>query len=1035
MPRFFTLLFAASCLTAAGQGEFSLNLDENKTLFAADSVFCLGDLISVSIQIPADYPDTEEVEDVPWSLSFNGNTIPDNQLTEYLWLVGTVGTSISDWSSQSELIFLPLLEGSFTVDVQPYVFLSNTSLDISPLTIEVVNDTSCFESPDSDSNGENQIASLVVETVVVHDGAIPELEGHTTYRIYAELNSPYDFLSAVTGNGLFPLALECENGAIYNSSFGADFADQINPLLYDFFPELEFDSWFTIGSESSDTETFVLSVGDSFSDAMSSFNAGEGFLINDAIGGGWFNTFDCSISNSYSPEQSELELCAQGNSAFAGEDNRVLLAQITTNGTISGVFNLQVFPNGSQPDDQEFDGLTFSSNPNAVFGCTDSLANNFNPEASTDDLSCIFDCSLELNLVDIIQPECFGSGNGGIELDASGVQGEDYFFLNYIPEGALEDPAAYGGQNLGYLYGLTAGYYYVWVLDGAGCVDSMGVQVPEPADIEINLVLTDSVTCAGSNDAVLTLESVEGGNGGYESYFLSQIGGSLFIEPSSPLYQWSNLAGDASYYVHLRDSLGCYGQSNYIFIPEGPPCSSGCTDMSACNYDPSAQDDDGSCLYLDECGVCGGFGISDDACDCEGNILDVIGVCGGTCQSDHDNNGVCDNQEVFGCAYPVAENYSVDVTHDDGSCIFPCEGEVNTNVFDWDGDYLVTVTDFLMMLSVYGDTDVDLDGVWDSGDDCVDTNACNYASDPSQPCSFLDVLSVCGGGCESDEDNDGICDDIDTCIGIEDECGVCNGLGPTEIVIEEIVITYDSVFLPLDNDWYVFPVSADTTFTFTCAPPSFSTCGDPVSYQGYEYATVLIGDQCWFAENLRNQNYDNGDAIPSGLSDSEWTSTTSGATAVYGEGTSTCNTNSPDGDACDDAWSLSEYGRLYNWHAVDDSRGLCPSGWHVPTDVEWTVMTDFSLGGSSVAGGQMKTTYGWMNGSNGTNSSGFSGLPGGGLFDDGYFSSAGGTGYWWSSSPIGSYAWTRYLNFYPPENVDRINYAHRFGLSVRCIKD
>ena len=65
---------------------------------------------------------------------------------------------------------------------------------------------------------------------------------------------------------------------------------------------------------------------------------------------------------------------------------------------------------------------------------------------------------------------------------------------------------------------------------------------------------------------------------------------------------------------------------------------------------------------------------------------------------------------------------------------------VNTNVFDWDGDYVVTVTDFLMMLSVYGDTDVDLDGVWDSGDECVDTSACNYASDPSGPALTSTIL-------------------------------------------------------------------------------------------------------------------------------------------------------------------------------------------------------------------------------------------------------------------------------------------------------
>jgi len=456
-----------------------------------------------------------------------------------------------------------------------------------------------------------------------------------------------------------------------------------------------------------------------------------------------------------------------------------------------------------------------------------------------------------------------------------------------------------------------------------------------------------------------------------------------------------------------------------------------CNNPEACNYTEGSVDDS-NCLFLDQCGVCGGPGIVFGDCDCDGNQLDAAGVCGGDCLADENGNGVCDNSEVYGCTYELAENYASEATYDDGSCTFPCEGVVNTNVFDWDGDYVVTVTDFLMMLSVYGDTDVDLDGVWDSGDDCVDTNACNYANDPSEPCTYIDILGVCGGGCEADEDNDGICDDVDTCIGIEDECGVCNGPGPTEVVIEDITILYDSVYAENIDTWFVYELGADTTFSYTCAP-FFGDCGDPVSYQGYDYATVLIGDQCWFAENLRNENYDNGDAIPAGLSDSEWSSTTSGATAVYGEGSSTCSTGTPDGDACDEVWSLNEYGRLYNWYAVDDARGLCPSGWHVPTDEEWTVMTD-GLGGASVAGGEMKTTYGWNTGSNGTNSSGFSGLPGGYRIFNGNFSNAGYYGSWWSSSPNGSYAWYRGLD-YGNESVDRDDTNQRFGFSVRCVRD
>ena len=213
--------------------------------------------------------------------------------------------------------------------------------------------------------------------------------------------------------------------------------------------------------------------------------------------------------------------------------------------------------------------------------------------------------------------------------------------------------------------------------------------------------------------------------------------------------------------------------------------------------------------------------------------------------------------------------------------------------------------------------------------------------------------------------------------------------------------------------------------------PSWS-CGEAITYAGVGYSTVQIGDQCWFAENLRTTTYLNGDAIPQNLSDSEWSSTTSGAVAVYGEYAG-CNNYSPNIDACDPAQSLNEYGRLYNWYAVDDARGLCPSGWHVPTDGEWTVMTDH-LGGESIAGGQMKTTYGWYSGGNGTNTSGFSGLPGGSRSFNGYFDYAGVSGGWWSSSPYGSLAWSRALNDYQ-ESVYRSNGSLRYGLSVRCVRD
>jgi uncharacterized protein (TIGR02145 family) len=142
--------------------------------------------------------------------------------------------------------------------------------------------------------------------------------------------------------------------------------------------------------------------------------------------------------------------------------------------------------------------------------------------------------------------------------------------------------------------------------------------------------------------------------------------------------------------------------------------------------------------------------------------------------------------------------------------------------------------------------------------------------------------------------------------------------------------------------------------------------------------------------------------------------------------------------------NLETYGRLYNWHAVDDARGLCPSGWHVPTDGEWMTM-EMALGMSESEangtgwrgtdqGAQMKLDSGWGNNGNGTNSSGFSGLPGGFRYSSGSFGNPGIDGGWWSSSPVGSNAWLRQLTGVN-ENVNRYDDFPRVGWSVRCLRD
>ena len=314
-------------------------------------------------------------------------------------------------------------------------------------------------------------------------------------------------------------------------------------------------------------------------------------------------------------------------------------------------------------------------------------------------------------------------------------------------------------------------------------------------------------------------------------------------------------------------------------------------------------------------------------------------------------------------------------------------------------------------------------------DGCVDVN------------DFIGHLAAFGTGCEE-------------CEGEYDECGVCDGPGATYPVVEEIQILYDSIYVDQISDWLVFEVGADTTFSYICEP-SFSACGDLVDYQGYEYATVQIGDQCWFAENLRASKYRNGDTIMVDIWEGWELGDLEGRTLVYGEVLPDeydiiCSYNSPDVSFCDASISLAECGRLYSWGVVVDSRKICPAGWHVPSDEEWNQMIDH-LGGSALASEQLRSTYGWVDGLNGTNESGFNGLPGGGyrgyLLDGRYhYSEAGSLGWWWTSEtslvPIydGGIAPNQNefisMVFLSVGDVSEgLTGSHRLGSAIRCIKD
>ena len=220
-----------------------------------------------------------------------------------------------------------------------------------------------------------------------------------------------------------------------------------------------------------------------------------------------------------------------------------------------------------------------------------------------------------------------------------------------------------------------------------------------------------------------------------------------------------------------------------------------------------------------------------------------------------------------------------------------------------------------------------------------------------------------------------------------------------------------------DNRYAEFDPQANVddgscTYLVGCGP------GASVQYHGETYPVLTIGEQCWFKKNLNTPTYRSGDAIPLLEDNAEWAAASAGAWSYYNNSASIEAT----------------YGKLYNFYAVSDSRGLCPAGWHVPSDGEWSVLEN-ALGGSSVAGNPLKSSSNDTPPWDGTNSSGFSALPGGHrYFANGYFYSQGYNGYWWSSSPDGSFAWLHYL-YSGNSSVFRYNDDARYGFSVRCVRD
>jgi len=187
--------------------------------------------------------------------------------------------------------------------------------------------------------------------------------------------------------------------------------------------------------------------------------------------------------------------------------------------------------------------------------------------------------------------------------------------------------------------------------------------------------------------------------------------------------------------------------------------------------------------------------------------------------------------------------------------------------------------------------------------------------------------------------------------------------------------------------------------------------------------SIMIGESIWSAENLNVEIYRNGDSIKKCASETEWDSANHqhiGAYIIF-ENNETYH---------------KKYGKLYNWYAVNDVRGLTPSGWHVATKEEWDSLVKL-LGYS--AGYKLKSKFGWEKyeyeniSGNGDNYSGFNALPGG-MFHNGYFSDLYKRGHWWTSSPLlDKNAFDRFISV--SNKIGWVLGGRESGMSVRAVKD
>lgn len=396
----------------------------------------------------------------------------------------------------------------------------------------------------------SQATEVIVETVATDIGVISDftgdvdLTGYSTYRLYVKYSSQEDNLSAVFGDPNSPTIVHGGNN-FYQHEVGGLTASLMQPDLFAVYPALASDSYVTIGldgpANASLGEVETATIADSASVWSAVFDPGSGvsggdIIINTVTGGAWYALYDG----------------VNENNGTAGADSLVLIGQFTTNDLLWGQVSLSSFIGGVQAMDT-LQTFAFSSNPGAIFGCTDMDASNYDAASTDDDGSCVFACDFAGTMLSITMSSatgvsCFGGSNGVVNVTSAGGQGSVFY-----SDGVSNNVTGTFNNQL-------AGEVTVTVTDNQGCFVSETLTVSTPDVLDLNASLSSPVSCNGFMDAVISGSAM--GGTGMLSYSLDEF----FMETSAEL-NFEDIA-PGLFTVYVMDENGCSVNSPAILVED-----------------------------------------------------------------------------------------------------------------------------------------------------------------------------------------------------------------------------------------------------------------------------------------------------------------------------------------------------------------------------------------------------------------------------------------------------------------------------------